>query len=428
MNLDDGADSASLYTTATRGSSSTEVAATASGSPALLAPIAKWMKQCLVAHPGRLAALGHRVRRRRQLSSVPSLGSEDREQMTWATLTRECRRATRLGTSVAVFALDVGERPTAEQAVLTLSSTVRETDLVVLGPVPHSVIAILVIQDLAAAPSTLHRLSKTLHGVDIDIARSGSAVFPNDHATPAELVNLAFGRLAPVDDETASSNSTTPPDGTEVGPATSPSESDAKRPPLGAALWRVFEFTLASAALMLSLPVIGAAALAVRLNDHGPAMFVQARSGLDGRPFKLYKLRSMTLNAEDRLEEVAELNEIEGTFKSSKDPRVTRIGRTLRRTSIDELPQLWNVLRGEMALVGPRPSSNLIDRHLPWELERLTVKPGLTGLWQVRHRGQLSFNDRARLDIQYARERSVSLDLKILALTVPAVLSARGRH
>lgn len=402
------------------------------GIAALFLPVPAWVSVFVITQAVVLAGLAQLQRPAPEEPAESLMRSEDREQLMWAALTRECRRATRLGTSVAVFAIELNVAQ-AEDAVDVLSSSIRETDLVVIGPEPHTLLASLVIPDVQAAPSTLQRLSTILAGADMEIRSSGVSVFPEDHVTPDELVNLALRRMCSSSDEEAADSDG---DGSESPLTESSSQASVARTPphqassrsVGAFLWRVFEFTIASVALILFAPVIGIAAIAIRLHDRGPAFFVQKRSGLNGREFDLYKLRSMSVGAEHRLDEVADLNEIEGTFKSSKDPRVTRVGRFLRRSSIDELPQLWNVVRGEMALVGPRPSSNLAATHLPWELERLTMKPGITGLWQVRHRGQLSFNDRARLDIQYARDRSSWLDVKILAQTIPAVLTSRGRH
>ncbi|MEX0801651.1 MAG: sugar transferase [Dehalococcoidia bacterium] len=186
--------------------------------------------------------------------------------------------------------------------------------------------------------------------------------------------------------------------------------------------------TLALLALF-ALPML-VMALTVKLASPGPVLFRQLRVGRGGRFFTSYKFRSMYVDAEERMLEVAHLNEVEGPiFKIREDPRTTRFGRFLRRSSLDELPQLFNVLRGEMSLVGPRPGlMSEVLNYEAWQLERLTVKPGLTGLWQVSGRSELSFDDMVRLDLDYIQRRSFLLDIWLLLRTVPAVISARGAY
>jgi exopolysaccharide biosynthesis polyprenyl glycosylphosphotransferase len=171
------------------------------------------------------------------------------------------------------------------------------------------------------------------------------------------------------------------------------------------------------------------AALLIKITSRGPALFRQTRVGLNGRPFTLVKLRTMVADAEQRLAEVAHLNELEGpVFKSGKDPRLTRFGRLIRRFSMDEIPQLWNVLRGEMSLVGPRPPlPEEVARYERWQRRRLSMKPGVTGLWQVSGRNEIArFDEWMNLDLAYIDNWSLSLDAKILLRTIPAVLSGRG--
>ena len=180
-------------------------------------------------------------------------------------------------------------------------------------------------------------------------------------------------------------------------------------------------------ALPLALPLIALCALAVRIDSKGAAFFTQLRTGRGGRRFHMYKLRTMVHNADELKEQYAHLNELTWPdFKITDDPRVTRVGRFLRRTSLDELPQLFNVLKGDMSLVGPRPTSFSADTYSLWHTARLDVKPGLTGLWQVSGRNELDFDDRLRLDIHYIRNRSTWLDIMILLRTVGAVFSGRG--
>jgi exopolysaccharide biosynthesis polyprenyl glycosylphosphotransferase len=192
---------------------------------------------------------------------------------------------------------------------------------------------------------------------------------------------------------------------------------------------RVVDVGLALLLGIVCLPLAALLAVLIKLSSHGPVLFRQVRCGLSGRPFTFYKLRTMTEDAEERLPEVAHLNEHEGpVFKSSHDPRVTRFGRLLRRFSLDEIPQLWNVLKGEMSLVGPRPPlPDEVARYEKWQRRRLSMKPGLTGLWQVSGRSDLpSFDQWMELDLAYIDNWSLTLDAKILLRTIPTVLSGRG--
>ena len=176
---------------------------------------------------------------------------------------------------------------------------------------------------------------------------------------------------------------------------------------------------------LLAAPVLAACALAIKLSDKGPVFFSQQRVGQDGKPFTILKLRTMVVDAEERLADLMEKNQREGVlFKLSDDPRVTKIGRILRATSLDELPQLINVARGDMSLVGPRPALPLEVAQFDEELlARQRVRPGITGLWQVEARDSASFQAYQRLDLFYVENWSVSLDLAILLSTVQTVAS-----
>lgn len=191
---------------------------------------------------------------------------------------------------------------------------------------------------------------------------------------------------------------------------------------------RVFDVALASLLLVLGAPFFALVALAIKLDSRGPVLFKQVRIGRGGRVFRLFKFRSMVPDAEIRLTEIAGANEADGPyFKCTRDPRVTRVGRFIRRTSIDELPQLLNVIKGEMSLVGPRPALPAEVAEFPdWFRHRLEVPPGLTGLWQVSGRFLLPFHEAARLDVFYVDHWSFGLDLKILARTPTVVLTGRG--
>jgi lipopolysaccharide/colanic/teichoic acid biosynthesis glycosyltransferase len=192
---------------------------------------------------------------------------------------------------------------------------------------------------------------------------------------------------------------------------------------------RVLDVVLCVLALPLVLPILLVCAIAIRIESPGPIFFLQQRTGKGGRRFKMFKLRTMVPDAEALKASYANLNQMAfPDFKIVHDPRVTRVGHVLRTTSLDELPQIFNVLRGEMSLVGPRPTSFTPATYRRWHTARLEVKPGLTGLWQISGRNDLEFDDRLRLDIAYIRNRSLLLDLKILARTFGVVLSRRGAN
>jgi len=193
-------------------------------------------------------------------------------------------------------------------------------------------------------------------------------------------------------------------------------------------LKRTLDLVAATTALLLLAPLFLLVALAIRLETPGSPIFVQRRAGRNGRPFRMYKFRTMVADAERRLSEVVSLDELrDPMFKLEHDPRVTRVGRFLRRTSLDELPQLFNVLRGEMSLVGPRPEQlELTDRYRPEHQFRLDLKPGLTGPMQVFGRGRLSFDERLAVERDYIENLSLGRDLRILALTVSAVVNGKG--
>ena len=182
-------------------------------------------------------------------------------------------------------------------------------------------------------------------------------------------------------------------------------------------------------ALPLILPVMAICALAIWWEDPGPVVFAQLRTGWGGRRFKMYKFRTMVKNAEDLKAKYAHLNELTWPdFKITNDPRVTRVGRILRKTSLDELPQIFNVLKGDMSLVGPRPTSFDASTYALWQTERLEVQPGITGLWQVSGRSDLDFDQRLRLDVEYIEQQSLWLDLQILLRTVAVVFHQRGAY
>jgi exopolysaccharide biosynthesis polyprenyl glycosylphosphotransferase len=193
---------------------------------------------------------------------------------------------------------------------------------------------------------------------------------------------------------------------------------------------RAVDLLLVGAGVLVLLPVFAVIALSIKLDSPGRILYGQTRVGRNGRHFKMLKFRSMCQDADKRLAELVHQNEATGPlFKIKKDPRITRVGAFLRRWSLDELPQLLNVLKGDMSLVGPRPPlPSEVARYEDWELGRLRALPGLTGLWQVSGRSEVPFHDMVRLDIHYIRNWSIGLDLEILLRTVPAVLTNRGAY
>lgn len=193
---------------------------------------------------------------------------------------------------------------------------------------------------------------------------------------------------------------------------------------------RIFDLALGLLILLLLVPIIPLIAIMIKLDTPGPVFFRQERVGKNGRVFRFYKFRSMHREAERRRREVESLNEQEGPiFKARSDPRVTVVGRFLRRSSLDEIPQIFNVLRGEMSIVGPRPHLPAeVERYQPWHRKRLEVMPGITCLWQISGRSHVSFNEWMRLDIEYLRLRSLRTDLVIFLKTVPAVIARKGAY
>jgi len=190
----------------------------------------------------------------------------------------------------------------------------------------------------------------------------------------------------------------------------------------------LMDYSVASAVILICLPLFAVVAVLIKLTSAGPVFFTQERVGMNKRRFTLYKFRTMVANAEELRKDLEELNEADGpVFKIKHDPRITRIGKFLRRTSIDELPQLFNVLKGDMSLVGPRPPLATEVEDYAWsDRKRLSMKPGITCLWQVSGRSELSFEKWMELDQQYVDNWNIWLDVKILLKTVPAVLFAKG--
>ena len=207
-------------------------------------------------------------------------------------------------------------------------------------------------------------------------------------------------------------------------------EFKIKEKPVYSFVKRAFDFGASLVGLVCLSPVLLATAVAIKLESEGPVIFSQDRVGLNGKKFKMYKLRSMVSNAEELKEKLLEQNEMSGPmFKMKDDPRITKVGKFIRKTSIDELPQLINVLKGDMSLVGPRPSlPKEVKQFEPWMYERLQVKPGLTCYWQVSGRNNIDFEDWMKLDVKYVRERSLWGDLKLVFRTFFVLFGDKNAH
>ena len=192
---------------------------------------------------------------------------------------------------------------------------------------------------------------------------------------------------------------------------------------------RVIDIVGALVGLLLLSPFVLVVAILIKIQDpRGPIFFKQQRIGKDGQTFYIYKFRSMVTNAEELLKDLLEKNEISGAmFKMKKDPRITKVGKFIRKTSIDELPQLWNVMKGEMSLVGPRPPlPREVEEYDDYDKQRLTVTPGCTGLWQISGRNSLGFKEMVELDLKYISERNIWMDIKVILKTFLVLFESRN--
>ena len=197
-----------------------------------------------------------------------------------------------------------------------------------------------------------------------------------------------------------------------------------------AATKRAFDLVAGGFIIVLLLPVIPLVALMIRLDSDGPVFYRQDRVGKDGRLFKFYKFRSMRSDSERMRAALESRNDLTGpVFKMKNDPRITSVGQFLRRSSLDEIPQILNVMKGDMSIVGPRPAlPGEVAKYEPWHRRRMAVKPGITCLWQVAGRSHVSFDEWMRLDIEYISRRSLRADLAIFLKTIPAVMARRGAY
>lgn len=191
---------------------------------------------------------------------------------------------------------------------------------------------------------------------------------------------------------------------------------------------RFFDICLSAVALVVLSPLLLVIAILIYLEDKGPVIYSQTRIGKDGRAFKLYKFRSMCVDADERLRDLQKLNERDGpVFKIRDDPRVTKIGKFIRKTCIDELPQLVNIIKGDMSIVGPRPPlPNEVEQYNSYQKQRLLVVPGLTCYWQIQKGEETTFDEWVELDLKYIKERSILLDFRLILLTFKVILSGKG--
>lgn len=193
---------------------------------------------------------------------------------------------------------------------------------------------------------------------------------------------------------------------------------------------RIIDIIGAGLGLILLSPIIAIVACAVKVTSKGPIFFSQKRVGKNGELFEMYKFRSMVVNAEELKENLEDQNEMSGPmFKIKDDPRVTKVGKFIRKTSIDELPQLWNILKGDMSLVGPRPSlPKEVEQFDNWMFKRLSVRPGLTCYWQVSGRNNIDFEDWMKLDVKYVEERNIWIDIKLIFKTIFVLFGDKNAH
>ena len=268
----------------------------------------------------------------------------------------------------------------------------------------------------SSKPHVVRLHAVTVHAPVAPRARVHAGGFTSGHARPRTTSTATWHSAAPFV--------------TRLAPAVLPFEAPVDQGAYLRAGKRALDVVSAAIALVVLVPVVGVLALIVRLTSRGPVFYHSTRIGRGGRPFTFYKLRSMVKDAHVTREHLSHLNEADGpVFKIARDPRITPIGRFMRSTSLDEVPQFWNVLKGDMSLVGPRPPiPEEVAQYEPWQLRRLDVRPGLTCLWQISGRSRIGFQEWMRLDLEYIRHRSLKLDLKILLRTIPAVLSREGAY
>lgn len=349
----------------------------------------------------------------------------------WFVLNRERNRADRMGhpLSLVIFGIEEGNEKAMRLLARILATRVRITDEI--GRVGDgSMSVVLPDTPSAGAGAMAARIARIANesGMEVDYEIYSYPQNQREHGSgDAAAAGADRRRRTPAGEAIAAK----PASRVAVPPVNFSAASLEKLLALRHPKWKRVLDVVGSLALLLATgPVLLLSMLLIKLTSPGPAIFRQQRAGHGGRPFTIYKLRTMTADAEKLKAALQVLNQQDGpAFKIRRDPRITRVGRFLRSTSIDELPQLWNVLKGDMSLVGPRPLPiTESDACQPWHRQRLSVMPGLTCIWQVRGRSRVTFNEWMRMDVQYIRGLSLIQDLKLLLQTVPAVAIGSGAH
>jgi lipopolysaccharide/colanic/teichoic acid biosynthesis glycosyltransferase len=296
---------------------------------------------------------------------------------------------------------------------------VRSTDLLARGGRPGHYVVFCPYTPQEGAKELSRRLRERAGSLSLHV---GDSSFQSDALTLPDLIETAWHKAGLSDADALSPEILAVSRSKRVGPGAS------WRRHLAFGTKRAFDLTLVLGSAPLWLPVLLGVALAVWLSDRSaPVFFVQRRTGRAGRRFPMLKFRTMVPNADELKEKLRHLNRLKWPdFKIDDDPRITRLGRFLRKSSLDELPQLLNVLRGEMSLVGPRPTSFPPESYEPWQTARLDAMPGVTGLWQVEGRTSTEFDERLRLDLKYIENQGFFYDLWLLLRTIPVVLKMRG--
>ncbi|MGE0727456.1 MAG: sugar transferase [Acidimicrobiia bacterium] len=348
-------------------------------------------------------------------------------------LSREFDRSRRHGHPFVLARCQFDTAGAAERALAALAGVLRQTDVV--GRRASDLFLLLPETDVAGADALLARLQASGEGH----RRAVTAAYPADGMTVGGLLELVLGAGGPAVAGDRSAAATDPFGATlaMVAPADARLAAVPARRPTAPAVAlvdpgdmrakRLVDLVALGLLAPLLLPVAALVALAVRLDSPGRALFLQRRTGRYGHRFGMYKFRTMVANAEELKESLQHLNILDPPdFKIVDDPRITRTGKVLRATSLDELPQLWNIFTGDMTLVGPRPTSFAASTYEPWHTQRLEVTPGITGLWQVSSRHNSGFDERLRLDVAYIRSMSVRTDARIIGQTFGSVLKARG--
>jgi lipopolysaccharide/colanic/teichoic acid biosynthesis glycosyltransferase len=315
----------------------------------------------------------------------------------------------------------------SEQAIAPM---LRSTDILVDCGEPGHYLVCCSGTDAKGAGELAQRLREDVDGITIS---TGCASFGTDGLTLEDLIHHVWSKVLQARDETDDEGR--PPQ--SRSPRQVAHGHGHRRPlapgwrrRLSERIKRLFDLVAVTVSAPIWLTPLSLVALAIKLsNPLAPILFVQTRTGRGGRRFPMYKFRTMVPNAEALKEKLRDQNDLQWPdFKMTKDPRITRIGQILRKTSLDELPQLFNVLRGDMSLVGPRPTSFEPSTYESWQTARLDVQPGLTGLWQIEGRAATTFDERTRIELKYIEHRSLALDLWILVATIPAVIRMRGGH